>query len=255
MVYRKKKAAEPIPQIEQIPTTGLVTRVTEHPHYWKGFKSIDEHNTWKKNSEKFSKAREREKCELADTIFRYNGKLYSSFDMMDHIVMQTYEGYELPDILSDDSDETNELPTAKEVHMWLDKQPTFKLQMDHASKYKAEMYNSMAIKAVTHAGYGQLGGPTRDQVAYAKLVSETFNRQAALNNDKFQEKTKHEVEDITHKMSEEQLKAKLAELMKDPHIKQTVIDAIGTTNVLNWIGQAEPIDVNCEEENNEIREP
>jgi len=228
MVYRKKAKKEELPEgiepVVEYEKNKLSTRgngnypvsqpMTSRPWFWNPFKCMDDRMRWELNCKRHDAERRRIKADATEYCFRYNGKLYNRYDMMAHIVMMAFDGWELPRILDDLSDEHNVLPTPKELHKWMELHPNFKKELEMAKTYRGEIYNDMAIQAVTTAGAGQAGGPTRDQVGYAKLLADTFMAQAALANERFQTVNKQQIQDVTDRSTPEQIKERIAAMLE-----------------------------------------
>jgi hypothetical protein len=175
----------------------------------------------------FEKARTREKMNAAEKCYSIDGKPCSRYVIMETIIQLTYDGMRLPEILAlGGEDDSNVLPTAFEVTAWFELHPDFKEAFSKAEKYMAEVFNTDAVNAVLELQERE-DKPTRDDIAVAKLVKETLIEQAAFYNDKFQSKTKQQIENIGDKLSMDQAMEQLKALISaNPEIAELVNTSI-----------------------------
>lgn len=180
------------------------------------------HDGFKHARARFERARQREKAQAADRVFSIGGKMVTRYAIMETIIQLTYEGFSLPQILDAEAGDPEDiLPTPAEVNRWFTIHPDFKASFVEAEKYRAEKLSSDAIEAVLYVGADKEKGATRDDIAHAKLIKDTLIEQAAFLNDKFQTKTKQQIENITDNMSESQLMERLAALLDaNPDLKE-----------------------------------
>lgn len=175
---------------------------------------------WKYTSEavykacktKHETAKSRAKAEARDMVFRVHGKLMDRYQMIEHIIMMTYEGLDLPKILGD-TDESSVMPTAQEVTKWLDLHKNFKDELKAAEEYRAQILASNALDTILSLGENE-EEPTKNQIAYAKLVKESMLEQASFISDKFQAKTRQQIEDVTEKLNPDETRMRIKAMLE-----------------------------------------
>ena len=210
--------------------------MNEKEWFLRRFESKNREMIYKQCKTRHEAYRRRALKQAADYCFNYGGKPKNRYDMMEHIVMLSFEGWELPQILNDMSHPDNEMPVPQEVHRWMELHKDFKDNLELARRYKGEVYNSMAIQAVMTAGDGRPDGPTRDQVGYAKLIHDTLREQAAISNDKMQKTIKQQVEDVTKRdLTPDQIDQRIKALVADDPSLKSMIEG----NVLSTISDSE----------------
>lgn len=168
---------------------------------------------YKQQRGKFEAAKSRAKAEARDMVFRVAGRLMDRYMMMEHIVQMTYAGLSLPKILEDDSDASNILPVAKEVNDWKKLHKNFENELRSAEEYRAEILASDALDAVLNAG-GDADEPTKNQIAHAKLIKESLIEAASHLSEKFQTKTRQQVEDVTERLHPEEIRERIAAMLE-----------------------------------------
>jgi hypothetical protein len=194
-------------------------------------------STYKKARERFEEAKARARQDAATKCFAINGVPCTRYSIMDVIVQMTYDGVSLPVMLNKDNcGEHDILPTPQEVTDWFEMHPDFKEAFSKAERYRAEVLASEALETIVNLGAD--GEPvTRDGVAKAKLLKESLIEQASYISDKFQTKTRQQVEDVTDRLSIEQAKEKLKALYAaNPEIAELMKAQVAE------LGMEQPID-------------
>jgi hypothetical protein len=189
-------------------------------------KQYSEAHLYKAAKAKFIQARDRAKAAAEEKVFRVAGEQMNRYQIMDYLVlMMETHGISLPDLLKGRDGDI--LPLAREVRKWKDLHPNFAIELDEASKWRGEILGSEALNAVMNAKSEKVitheDGtqetieipPDKNALFHAKLKAENLTLYAGFNNDKYRIKTIHQNEDITDKLSEDELKEKFRMLVKD----------------------------------------
>lgn len=165
----------------------------------------------------------REKAKADDKCFVICGDRVDRYAAMSYIVSLTYEGLSLPEILDNTGCDWEHFPTAQEVMSWYGCHPDFHEAMKKAEAYRAEILVYRGLSAIVEAGEAdaETGILDKNKVTHAKVANDAFVANAGFLNDKFTTKTKVQTEDVTDRLSEDQARKRLAELLNNnPGIKE-----------------------------------
>lgn len=207
----------------------LIKRASERIWFRQEFQTLSDRHRWMTNMSRFKLAREREQADARSHTFRYNGVSMNRYDMMAHIVMMAYDGWELSRILEDYNEETNILPTPKEVHRWFVLHPDFKEELDVAQKYRGEKYNDLALQIITavskNAGDDGHLNVNKEMLTYTKMLYDAFMQQASMANERFTPKTKQQIEEVKEDLTPEQRRERILAMLDNNPSLRTLFSA------------------------------
>jgi hypothetical protein len=192
------------------------------------FMNYTKMSTYKRARERFEEAKARARQDAATKCFAINGVPCTRYSIMDVIIQLTYDGIGIPEMLKEENQgEHDIMPTPQEVTDWFEMHPDFKEAFTKAEQYRAEVLASDALDLIKNLGAD--GEPvTRDAIAKAKLLKESFIEHASYISDKFTTKTRQTVEDVTNRLTKEQAMEKLKALYAaNPEIAELVQKQVG----------------------------
>lgn len=158
-------------------------------------------------------ARERAMLDASTPAWKYEGKEWNRYQMMELMVARVSEGEDLVDICSDPA-----LPTLREVRSWYKNHPDFLREMQEALECRGDHVMAKARKAVESV-------EEKDDVPAAKLKMEFYEREAARLNSEHQNKTVVKKEGELDNLNEDQLKMRLKAIMAAHPGLKTLVNA------------------------------
>jgi len=147
----------------------------------------------------------------------------SRHEIMAYIVdMISNTGISLPKLVEmHGEDEEMEFPTLQEIRVWCKLHPDFERELYEADRNRGEILGEQALDAVMSA-------PKDEDPRITKLRHEALSRHAARLNERYQDKQVQKIEDVTDKMSREEMLKQLQGLAnKHKEIADVVLPVLG----------------------------
>jgi len=153
-----------------------------------------------------------ESTDAKEKRFLVAGDYVDRYDCMEYLVAMVSEGSRLSDLCKED-----EMPTLREVAHWRKWHAEFEREMKLAESCRGLRSGERAEKLAEDA-------TNDDNAAIVKLKYEALSKTAARLNADFQEKKIIQTEDITNKMSYEQIAEEIKALTKQFPALKTFTD-------------------------------
>lgn len=156
-------------------------------------------------------ARERAMLAASTPAWKYDGREWNRYQMMELLVARVSEGEDLVDITADPA-----LPTLREVRSWYKNHPDFYREMQEALECRGDHAMAKARRAVDAV-------EEKDDVPAAKLKMEFYEREAARLNQEHQNKTVVKKEGELDNLNEEQLQMRLNAILEaHPELRKRI---------------------------------
>jgi len=146
-------------------------------------------------------AKSRAHHEAMDRIWDLgDGVKLNRYEVMEAIVILVGEGISLPDLCAQDN-----YPTLAETRSWFKRHPDFQHALKEAQVDRGHILGEQALLEVMN---------TTDvaETPLAKLKHEALSKAAARLNNDFKEKQQIQIEDVTDRMTEDQIIARIKAL-------------------------------------------
>ena len=156
-----------------------------------------------------------EVSEAREKRYKVLDAMVSRFDCMAYLVAMVSEGVSLVELTKQEG-----MPTLLEVRHWKRWHPNFAKELIEAEMARGERYFEEANDIARDA-------TNDDNAAIKKLKHEACKSAAAKLNPDYQEKKLVQTEDITDKMSKEQLEDRVRALMQQYPGIRTLSDSLG----------------------------